>query len=207
MLASLSHCFPMVFFFFLFLNWRSLRVFLSEWVLYCSTLSVLVCWRNSWFPLRFEMIVLLDRVFGGGRLFVLSFSAFNGSRHPLLAWSVSVEKTADNLIGVPSSWMPCFSLAAFGLLPFCLPLAILIRIGLAACLFGFNLFGALCPSRILLSLSCSCCFKTSIAGLPVVVPWKLAMAPAPLPQPQGPDPPFGWWHEEISHQMAQPWAH
>ena len=49
------------------------------------------------------MIVLLDRVFGGGRLFVLSFSVFNGSRHPLLAWSVSVEQTADNLIGVPSS--------------------------------------------------------------------------------------------------------
>ena len=49
------------------------------------------------------MIVLLDRVFGGGRLFVLSFGAFNGFRHPLLAWSVSVEKTVDNLIGVPSS--------------------------------------------------------------------------------------------------------
>ena len=49
------------------------------------------------------MIVLLDRVFGGGRLFVLSFRAFNGSRYPLLDCSVSVEKTADNLIGVPSS--------------------------------------------------------------------------------------------------------
>lgn len=46
------------------------------------------------------MIVLLDMVFGGGRLFVLSF---NGSHHHLLASSVSVEQTADNLIGVPSS--------------------------------------------------------------------------------------------------------
>ena len=62
--------------------------------------------------------------------------------HSLLAYNVSVEKSAASLIGFPSYFTSCFSFAAFKILSLSLKLGVLIMMCLGLCLFEFILFGA-----------------------------------------------------------------
>ena len=69
------------------------------------------------------------------------FIALSISCHFLLACRVSVEKSADNLIGVPLYVIGFFSLAAFKIFSLSLILFSLINMCLGVFLLGFILYG------------------------------------------------------------------
>ena len=78
----------------------------------------------------------------GWRLF--PFIPLNISCHFFLACGVSLEKSADSLMGVPLYVICCFSLVAFNILSLSLTFASLITMCLSVFLLGFILPGTLC---------------------------------------------------------------
>ena len=75
----------------------------------------------------------------------LVFITWNIFRHFLLAWSISIEKSAANLIRASLYVVSCFSLAAFEILSLSWNLASLIMMCLEVGLLGFLLLiGTLC---------------------------------------------------------------
>ena len=63
------------------------------------------------------------------------------SCHSLLAWRVSIERSAVILTGIPLGIVCCFSLAAFNICYLCLIFVNLINMCLVVFRFGFILFG------------------------------------------------------------------
>ena len=77
----------------------------------------------------------------GCRLF--SFITLSMSCHSLLAWRVSIERSAVILMGIPLCVISCFSLAAFNICSLCLIFVHLINMCLGVFRLGFILFGTL----------------------------------------------------------------
>ena len=139
-----SHCHLLCCFGFNFIN-----------VFYVSHLekSFSICWRaglvvlNSLsFCLPVKLLIspsyLIEILAGysilGCRFF--SFITLSMSCHSLLAWRVSVERSAAILMGIPSCVFCCFSLAAFNICSLCL-IFVLINMCLGVFCLGFILFG------------------------------------------------------------------
>ena len=106
------------------------------------------------------------------------FSTLNISCHSLLACRVSIEKSVDNLMGFPLYVTFCFFLAAFRILSLSLTFAIFMMC-LGVGLFGFNLFGALCASYILKSVS----FR--FGKFPVIISSNIFSIPLSFSTPSG----------------------
>ena len=77
----------------------------------------------------------------GCRLF--SFITLSMSCHSLLAWRISIERSAVILMGIPLCVICCFSLAAFNIYSLCLIFVNLINMCLVVFHLGFILFGTL----------------------------------------------------------------
>ena len=77
----------------------------------------------------------------GYRLF--SFITLSMSCHSLLAWRVSIERSAVILMGIPLCVICCFFLAAFNICSLCLIFVNLINMCLGVFHLGFILFGTL----------------------------------------------------------------
>ena len=76
----------------------------------------------------------------------LPFMTWNTSCQPLLACKVSLEKSADSLMGTPLWLTMSFSLAACKILSLSLILGDVIIICLGVCFLGSNFFGTLSAS-------------------------------------------------------------
>ena len=72
-----------------------------------------------------------------------SFITLSMSCHSLLAWRVSIERSAVILMGIPLCVICSFSLAAFNICPLCLIFVNLINMCLGVFCLGFILFGTL----------------------------------------------------------------
>ena len=72
-----------------------------------------------------------------------SFITLSMSCHSLLAWRVSIERSAVVLTGIPLWVICCFSLVAFNICSLCLIFVNLINMCLAVFRLGFILFGPL----------------------------------------------------------------
>ena len=72
-----------------------------------------------------------------------SFITLSMSCHSLLAWRISVERSAVILMGIPLYVTCCFSLAAFNICSLCLIFVNLINMCLGVFHLGFILFGTL----------------------------------------------------------------
>ena len=77
----------------------------------------------------------------GCRLF--SFIILSMSCHSLLAWRVSIERSAVILMAIPLCVICCFSLAAFHICSLCLIFVNVINMCLGGFRLGFILFGTL----------------------------------------------------------------
>ena len=73
-----------------------------------------------------------------------SFITLIMSCHSLLAWRVSVERSAVILMGISLCVICCFFLAAFNICSLCLIFVNLINMCLGVFCLGFILFGTLC---------------------------------------------------------------
>ena len=72
---------------------------------------------------------------------LLSFITLSMSCHSLLAWRVSIDRSAVILMGIPLCVIYCFSLAAFNSCSLCLIFVNLINMCLGVFRLGFILFG------------------------------------------------------------------
>ena len=72
-----------------------------------------------------------------------SLSSLSSSCHSLLAWGVSMERSAVILMGIPLWVICCFSLAAFNISSLCLIFVNFINMWLWVFFLGFILFGTL----------------------------------------------------------------
>ena len=72
-----------------------------------------------------------------------SFITLSMSCYSLLAWRVSIERSAVILMGIPLRVICCFSLAAFDICSLCLIFVNLINMCLGVFHLGFILFGTL----------------------------------------------------------------
>ena len=86
----------------------------------------------------------------GCRLF--SSITLSMSCHSLLAWRVSIERSAVTLMGIPLCVI-CFSLAAFYICSLCLTFINLINMCLGVFCLGFILFGTLWVSWTWMAIS------------------------------------------------------
>ena len=84
------------------------------------------------------------------------FITLNISCHSILACRVSVEKSADSLMGFPLYVMCHFSLVAFNVLSLSFIFVSLIIMCLCVFLLGFILFGTLCACRTWLTIYFLC---------------------------------------------------
>jgi len=91
-----------------------------------------------------------------------SFITLSMSCHSLLAWRVSIERSAVILIGIPLCVICCFSLAAFNIHSLCLIFASLINMCLGMFHLGFILFGTLWVSWTWVAISFPILGKFSI---------------------------------------------
>ena len=82
-----------------------------------------------------------------------SFITLSMSCHSLLAWRVSIERSAVILMGIPLCVICCFSLAAFNICSVCLIFVNLINMCLGVFHLGFILFGTLWVSWIWMAIS------------------------------------------------------
>ena len=82
-----------------------------------------------------------------------SFITLNMSCHCLLAWKVSIERSAVRLMGISKCVICCFPLAAFNICCLCLIFASLINMHLGVFHLGFFLFGTLWVSWIWVAIS------------------------------------------------------
>ena len=80
------------------------------------------------------------------------FIILSMSCHSLLTCSVSTEKSAVNLMGIPLYVICCFSLSAFNIFSLYLIFDGLINMCLGVFLLGFILYGTLCASWTLLTI-------------------------------------------------------
>ena len=87
----------------------------------------------------------------GCRLF--SFITLSMSCHSLLAWRVSIDRSAVTLMGIPLCVNCCFSLAAFDICSLCLIFVNLINMCLGVFHLGFILFGTLWVSWTWMAIS------------------------------------------------------
>ena len=110
-------------------------------VWWCWILLTFACLESFGFLHQIWMKVFLS--FLGCSLF--HFITLNISCHSLLTCRVSVEKSADNLMGVPMYVICHFSLAAFNILSLSLIFVCLVNLCLGVFLLGFMLYG-LCTS-------------------------------------------------------------
>ena len=117
---------------------------------WCWILLTSACLENFWFLHQIWRRVLLGRVFlvVGTFLYHLNISC-----HLLLGCRVSVEKSADTLMGIPLHVVCCFSLAAFNILCLSLILVRLITMCLGVFLLGVIVPGMLCASWTWLTIS------------------------------------------------------
>ena len=119
-------------------------------------MSYSICWRaglvvlNSLsFCLSVKLLIspsYLNEILAGYsnlgcRLFF--FITLSMSCHSLLAWRVSIERSAVILMGIPLCVICCFSLAAFNIYSLCLIFVNLINMCLGVFCLGFILFGTL----------------------------------------------------------------
>ena len=95
----------------------------------------------------------------GCRFFL--FSTLNISCHSLLACRVSAERSPVKSMRFPLYVTCCFPLAAFNILSLCLVFVSLISMCLSMFLPGFILYGTLCASWTLLTISFSVLGKFS----------------------------------------------
>ena len=72
-----------------------------------------------------------------------SFITLSMSCHSLLAWRVSIDRSAVILMGIPLCVICCLSLAAFNICSLCLIFVNLINMHYGVFCFGFILFGTL----------------------------------------------------------------
>ena len=101
-----------------------------------------------------------------GRVFLVavsSLSSVNVSCHFLLVYRVFVEKSANNLMGVPLYIICHFPLVAFNILSLSLIFVSLITISLGVFLLGFILLGILCASWTWLTISFPMLGKLKVA--------------------------------------------
>ena len=87
----------------------------------------------------------------GCRLF--SFITLSMYCHSLLAWRVSIDRSAVILMGIPLCVICCLSLAAFNICSLCLIFVNLINICLGVFCLGFMLFGTLWVSWAWVAIS------------------------------------------------------
>ena len=103
------------------------------------------CWILSAFCLSVELLIspaYLNEILAGYsnlgcRLF--SFITWSMSCHSLLAWRVSIERSAVILMGIPLCVICCFSLAAFNICSLCL-----IFVNWLICVLGCFALGLSC---------------------------------------------------------------
>jgi len=109
---------------------------------------------------------LLGRVFFGCRFF--PFMTLNISCHTLLACRVSVEKSADQLMGVPLYVIFHFPRVAFNILSLSLIFVSLITMCLGVFLFRLILPGTLCASWTWLTISFPVLGKFQLLSLQII---------------------------------------
>ena len=106
----------------------------------------------------------------GCRLF--SFITLRMSCHSLLAWRVSIERSAVILMGIPLYVICCFSLAAFNICSLCLIFVNLINMCLGVSHLGFILFWTLWVSWTWVAISFSILGKFS-----TIISWNIFSCP------------------------------
>ena len=105
------------------------------------------CWILSAFCLSVKFLIspsYLNEILAGynnlGRR-LLSFIILSMSCHSLLAWRVSIERSAVILKGIPLCVICCLSLAAFNICSLCLIFVNLINMCLGVFRLGFTCLG------------------------------------------------------------------
>ena len=122
------------------------------WLLWgCWILSSFACLYRCWFLLHIWNQTLAQYSNLGRRLF--SFISLTMSCHSLLAWRISIERSAVSLMGIPLFIICCFPLAAFNIYSLYLIFVSLINMCLRVFHLGFNLFGTLWVSRTWMAIS------------------------------------------------------
>ena len=106
----------------------------------------------------------------GCRLF--SFITLSMSCHSLLAWRVSIERSAVILMGIPLWVICCFSLATFNICSVCLIFINLINMCLGVFHLGFILFGTLWVSWTWMIISFSTLGKFSTIISSSIFSWS-----------------------------------
>ena len=97
-----------------------------------------------------------------------SFITLSISCHSLLAWRVSIERSAVILMGIPLWVICCFPLAAFNICSLCLIFVNLIRMCLGVFHLGFILFWTLWVSWTWVAISFSILGKFS-----TIISWSI----------------------------------
>ena len=92
------------------LSRENTSAFVEELVWWCWILSAFACLESFWFLLHIWMRSLLGTVIWAVGYFLSSLCM---SCHSLLAWRVSIERSAIILMGIPLCVIYFFSLAAF----------------------------------------------------------------------------------------------
>jgi len=105
---------------------------------------------------------------------LFSFFTLSMSCHSLLAWRVSIERSAVSLMGIPLCVICCFSLAAFNICSLCLIFVNLINMCLGVFRLGFILFGTLWVSWVIISFPILGKFSTIISSS--IFPWSFFLS-------------------------------
>ena len=131
-----------------FLNREDPLTFVEELVWWCWILSAFACLYSFWFLLHIWMRSLLGTV-----TWVVGFSLsslLSMSCHSLLAWRVSIERSAVILMRIPLCVICWFSLASFNICSLCLIFVNLISMYLGVlqlCLKQFFLLLSSCRTE------------------------------------------------------------
>ena len=113
----------------------------------------------------------------GCRLF--SFITLSISCHSLLAWRVSIERSAVILMGIPLCVICCFSFAAFNIYSLCLIFITVINMCLGVFCLGFILFGTLWVSWNWVAISFSILGKFSTIISLSIFSWPFFLPSSP----------------------------
>jgi len=105
-----------------------------------------------------------------------SFITLSMSCHSLLAWSVSIERLAVILMGIPLCVICYFSLAAFNICSLCLVFVNLINMCLGVFCLGFILFGTLWVFWIWVDISFPILGKFSTIISSSIFPWPFFLS-------------------------------